>query len=68
MKIKTKFHPVTITLETAQEFELMWNVLEQSYLQYDKGSLMRNFLVNASNAMSEAHSFPLSEHFDQEER
>ncbi len=57
MKVETKFHPITITLETAQEFDFMWDALEQAYEIYPIDSPIRNFLIDASNSMSEVHSF-----------
>jgi hypothetical protein len=56
MKVETKFHPITITLETAQEFDFMWDALEQAYETYPIDSPIRNFLIDASNSMSEVHS------------
>jgi len=34
MKIETKFHPITITLETSQEFDYLWDALEQALPTY----------------------------------
>jgi len=57
MKIETKFHPITVTLETPQEFDYLWDVLEQAIPMYEKGSNVRNFLIDTVNTMSEVHNF-----------
>jgi hypothetical protein len=57
MKIETKFHPITITLETSQEFDYLWDALEQALPTYEKNSSARNFLIDAINTMGEVHSF-----------
>jgi len=56
MKVETKFHPVTITLETAQEFDYMWDALEQAFPMYEKNSAVRNFLIDTINTMGEVHN------------
>lgn len=57
MKVETKFHPVTITLETSQEFDYLWDALEQAIPTYEKGSNTRNFLIDTVNTMSEVHNY-----------
>jgi len=56
MKVETKFHPITITLETAQEFDYMWDALEQAFPMYEKDSAVRNFLIDTINTMGEVHN------------
>lgn len=56
MKVETKFHPVTITLETPQEFDFMFDALEQALQTYEKNSLVRNFIIDTINTMGEVHN------------
>jgi hypothetical protein len=60
MKIETKFHPITITLETAQEFDYLWDALEQALPTYEINSHVRNFIIDAINTMGEVHNHALS--------
>jgi hypothetical protein len=60
MKVETKFHPITITLETSQEFDYLWDALEQALPTYEINSPVRNFIIDAINTMGEVHNQQLS--------
>jgi hypothetical protein len=60
MKIETKFHPITITLETSQEFDYLWDALEQALPTYEKNSSVRNFIIDTINTMGEVNNYALS--------
>ena len=49
MKITREFSPITIVLETDEEWGLFWQAIEAAYPNYPEGSDMRNFLVDMSD-------------------
>lgn len=49
---KPPFNPVSIVLETCEEAEIFWNVVEQLYPQFPHGSPERKMLISISNALS----------------
>jgi hypothetical protein len=46
------FNPVTITLETRDEADMFWGILNEVYNQYPIDSPERVMLISMSNAFS----------------
>tara|TARA_Y100000034_G_scaffold136870_1_gene216546 strand:+ start:1147 stop:1320 length:174 start_codon:yes stop_codon:yes gene_type:complete len=49
MKIKRKFSPITIVLETDEEWDMLWQTIEEAYPNYPRGSDIHKFLIDMSN-------------------
>jgi len=56
MQVNQEYSPVTITLDTWTEMDMLWNILEETYPNYDGDK--RRFLIDIVNALSEKDNEP----------
>ena len=56
MQVNQEYSPVTITLDTWTEMDMLWNILEETYPNYDGDK--RHFLIDIVNALSEKDNEP----------
>lgn len=52
MKVKQQYSPVHIILETQEEMDLFWNIVEETWKDYLGGTKERELLIAISNALS----------------
>jgi hypothetical protein len=57
MNTTTKFSPIHITLDKYNEFDTLYNVLENAIEQYETESTERHFLIDLINSLGEVYSF-----------
>ncbi len=57
MNTSTKFSPIHITLDEYNEFNTLWNVIENAIEQYEIESPERRFLIDLVNSLGEVYDF-----------